>query len=187
MEAINISSIEFIKCFNTSRLILAEGAVGLRTTNEFGLPPDKEIMHASHIYNSRGRQALEKIYGEYLQVAQGFSLPIVLMTNTRRASKERVLNSAYRDRNVMRDYADFLRGVIAGYRCEAYLGGYIGCKGDGYTGDGKLTKDEAMDYHSWQIDEFKSSDIDFLFVSLMPTLDETIGLATEIEKANSLI
>lgn len=90
-----ISSSKFIECYNKSSLILTEGSVGLRMTNEFNLKHDKQIMHASHIYNSNGRQALEKIYGEYLQVAQDFSLPIILMTNTRRVNRERVLNSSY--------------------------------------------------------------------------------------------
>lgn len=182
MEVDTISSNEFIKCYHNSSLILTEGSVGLRTINEFGLTHDSQIMHASHIYDPRGRQVLEKIYGQYLQVAQDFSLPIILMTNTRRANKERVLSSPYKDKNVMSDYAHFLREVIAKYKCEAYIGGYIGCKGDGYTGEGKLSKEEAAAFHSWQIEAFEQADIDFIFVSLMPTLDETIGMATAIEK-----
>lgn len=62
------------------------------------------------------------------------SLPILLITNTRRANKERLLSSPYKDKNVMRDCADFLKEIIAKYNCEAYIGGYKGCIGDGYTG-----------------------------------------------------
>jgi len=82
-------------------------------------------MNASLIYDKAGREILEVIYGQYLGVAQEFSLPILLMTNTRRANKERVLSSPYKDKNIMRDYADFLKEIVAKYNCEAYIGGYI--------------------------------------------------------------
>lgn len=177
-----ISSKKFIDCYNNSPLILTEGSVGLRVSNEFGIIPDRQIMNASLIYDKTGREILEVIYGQYLQVAQDFSLPILLMTNTRRANKERVLSSHYKYKNIIKDYADFLKEIIAKYNCEAYIGGYIGCKGDGYTGIGALSKEEATDFHSWQIDALMQADIDFIFASLMPTLDETIGMAIEIEK-----
>lgn len=177
-----MSTKNFIECYNKSPLILTEGSVGLRVSNEFGIIPDRQVMNASLIYDKVGREILEVIYGQYLQVAQDFSLPILLMTNTRRANKERVLSSHYKDKNIMSDYANFLKEIIAKYNCEAYIGGYIGCKGDGYTGLGNLSKDEAIDFHSWQIDALKQADIDFIFASLMPTLDETIGMAIEIEK-----
>lgn len=178
-----ISTKDFIDCYNNSPLILTEGAIGLRISNEFGMIPDRQIMNASLIYDKIGRKTLEVIYGQYLQVAQDFSLPILLMTNTRRANKERVLSSPYKDKNIMRDYADFLKEIISKYNCQAYIGGYIGCKGDGYTGIGNLSKEEAIDFHSWQIEALIQANIDFIFASLMPTLDETIGMAIEIEKS----
>ncbi|MFT3952249.1 MAG: homocysteine S-methyltransferase family protein [Oscillospiraceae bacterium] len=152
-----MSSSEFVKCFNNAPIILTEGSVGLRMSNEFGFVHDKHIMHASHIYNAQGREALEKIYGQYLKVAEDFALPILLMTNTRRCNKERMLLSDYKDKNVINDYAEFLREVISDYKCEAYVGGYIGCKGDGYTGEGCLSKKEAECLHSWQVDMMKKS------------------------------
>ena len=182
-EASTISSNEFIECYNSSSIILTEGSVGLRTINEFGLKCDGQIMHASHIYSSRGRKALKKIYGQYLQVAQVFSVPILLMTNTRRANRDRVLNSPYKDKNIMSDYANFLREVTENYKCETYIGGYIGCKGNGYTGDDCLSQEEAAYFHAWQIEESNRANIDFIFASLMPTLDETIGLAKAMEKS----
>jgi len=178
-----ISSNEFIRSYNNSTVILTEGAVGLRTINEFELVHDKLIMHASHIYNSNGRAALAKVYGQYLQVAEDFSLPIILMTNTRRANMERALASQYRSKNIMSDYASFLREVIGKYNCEVYVGGYIGGKGDGYTGDGSLSTDEAERFHLWQIEEFNQADIDFIFISLMPNVNEAVGMVKALEKS----
>ena len=179
-----MSSNAFITCYENSPLILTEGSVGLRIVNEFGLACDNHIMHASHIYHSYGRQVLEKIYSQYCKVAQDLSLPILLMTNTRRANKDRVSASAYSNKNIMTDYADFLRRIAIKYQCEVYIGGYIGCKGDGYTGEGNLSKEEAEAFHSWQIEAFMQAKIDFIFASLMPTLDETIGMAKAIEKSS---
>jgi len=171
----------FMSCYNNSPLILTEGAVGLRTTNEFGLSCDEYIMHASHIYSPKGREVLRKIYGQYCRVAEEFSLPILLFTNTRRANKERVSASEYKDKNIFSDYADFLREIASKYKCEVYIGGYIGCKGDGYTGKGNLSKEQAEDFHAWQIEAFVHAKIDLIFAALMSSLDETIGMAKAIE------
>lgn len=179
-----MSSSDFIKCYNNVPIILTEGAVGLRMTNEFHILCDNHISHAGHIYNAEGRKAWTKIYSEYLQIAQDFSLPIILMTNTRRCNKERIANSNFSDKNILKDHADFLRELISKFSCEAYIGGCVGCKGDGYTGDGCLTKDEAEDFHSWQIEAIAKTDVDFIYSSLMPTLDETIGMANLIEKTD---
>lgn len=174
----------FKNCYENSKLILTEGSIGLRLSNEFGIMPDNHIKYTSLIYDSDGRKALEILYRQYLQVAQDYSLPILLMSNTRRANKERVQNSIYKNKNVISDYACFLKELIQQYDCEAYIGGSMGCKGDGYTGEGKLTIEEAIDFHSWQVDAFAQSDIDFIFASIMPTLDETIGMAKAIEKSD---
>ena len=88
-------------CFDSNKLILTEGAVGQRIEHEFSLKPDADIMYASLIYSAEGRDALAAIYRSYLQAAEDYRLPILLMTNTRRANKDRVLRSEYRDKNIM--------------------------------------------------------------------------------------
>jgi len=158
--------------------------MGLRTINEYKLSYDPQIMHASHIYNAAGRKALSEIYGQYLQVAEDFSLPILLMSNTRRVSKDRIMNSPYKDKNVIKDYVDFLKEIASKYNCETHIGGYMGCKGDGYTGENCLSCADAVDFHSWQVEKFAQTDVDFLLVSLMPTTEETIGIASLIEQTS---
>jgi len=173
----------FLECYNTSRRILTEGSVGLRTVDEFGLARDENVMHAGLIYSAEGRRALTEIYGGYLSVARAYGLPILLMTNTRRANKERVNASVYRDRNIIGDYAEFLREIIAVSGAEAYVGGYIGGKGDGYTAEGALTVAEAENFHAWQIEAFCRAGVDLVFPSLMTTAAETVGMAAAIEKS----
>lgn len=170
-------------CFTANRLILTEGAVCQRIEHEFGLMPDPDIMHAGLIYDIEGRTALSAIYRSYLKVAADFQLPILFMTNTRRANKERVLRSKFKELNMMRDYASFLQELIADYDCNAYIGGMMGCKGDAYSSEEGLSIEESIAFHAWQMDMFDMNCIDFLFAGIMPALPEAIGIAKIMEKS----
>lgn len=178
---INCMSRDFISCFNTKPLILTEGAVGQRLEREFLLKPDADIMYAPLIYNTAGRRALSAIYRSYLQIAQDYQLPILLMTNTRRANKERVSSSKYLHKSVMSDYANFLNNLAAEYTCEAFIGGMMGCRGDAYSALEGMSTKEAIEYHSWQLNQFNLNHIDFLFAGIMPTLPEALGMAKVME------
>lgn len=170
-------------CYNTNQLILTEGAVGQRIEHEFSLKPDADIMYAPLIYDPVGRNALAAIYRSYLRVAEDHRLPILLLTNTRRANKDRLLRSKFREKNVMNDYAAFLQKLSSEYTCEAFIGGQMGCRGDAYSGEEGMSEDEAVEYHSWQLSMFDPKCIDFLFAGIMPTLPEAIGMAKVMEKS----
>lgn len=172
MHALSLSD-----CFDRHTLILTEGAVGQRLERTYALRPDREIMYAALLYDTAGREALSAIYRSYLQVARDCRLPMLLMTNTRRANQERMLRSQYSGRNVMQDYASFLHGLAEGFACDAYIGGMMGCKGDAYSGDGGLSTEEAVAFHTWQMRRFDTACLDFLFAGIMPTLPEAIGMA----------
>lgn len=170
-------------CLNIKHLILTEGAVGQRIEREFSLKPDEDIMYASLIYDAAGRDALASIYRSYLQVAEDYKLPILLFTNTRRANKERVLRSRHKDKNMMRDYAAFLRELASDYTCETFISGMMGCGGDAYSGSEGMNIEEAIEYHSWQMGMFDLETIDFFFAGIMPSLPEAIGMAKVMEKS----
>lgn len=173
---------DFISCYNDSPIMLTEGAIGTRVASEFALKSDPYVKHVGLIYSSEGRMALETIYSQYLQIAQDFALPILLTTHTRRANQENVLRSAFKDKQLIADYVLFLKALISRYQGNAYIGGTIGCRGDAYTGKGKLTTAQAMDFHAWQIDLLAQQTIDFIFVALMPSVEETLGIAKLIEQ-----
>ncbi|HML46100.1 MAG TPA: homocysteine S-methyltransferase family protein [Clostridia bacterium] len=163
--------------FARHRTLLTEGAVGQRMEREYGLFPDPDIQIAALPYRAEGRRALSEVYRQYLRIAQDYALPMLLMTNTRRANRERVLRSAYRGQNAMRDYASFLKDLASGFSCEAYVGGIMGCKGDAYRGDEGLSFEEAVAFHAWQTDRFREAAIDFLFAGIMPAKEEAMGMA----------
>lgn len=171
----------FTNCFNKSPLILTEGAIGLRLEHEYHIKPDKDVVYAGLVYDSFTKKALAELYGQYLRIAQEFSLPIMLMTNTRRANRERVMRSAFSDKDIMRDYTEFLYELSGQYDCEAYIGGIAGCRGDAYSGAEGLTEEEAYDFHMWQADAFKACKPDFMFAGIMPCLPEATGMARAFE------
>ena len=164
-------------CFAQCPLILTEGGVGQRLEHEYGLTPDKDIGYAPLIYDAKGRAALTAIYRSYLAVAEDVSLPMLLMTNTRRANKDRMARSKHGARSVMADYAAFLRELVAESHCEAYVGGMMGCCGDAYSGSEGLSTEDAEAFHSWQLTQFPRGSIDFLFAGIMPALPEALGVA----------
>jgi S-methylmethionine-dependent homocysteine/selenocysteine methylase len=171
----------FQDCFIKDKLILTEGAVGQRIEREFHIKPDKDVMYAGLIYDEQSRKALETIYRQYLQVAEDNSLPIMLLTNTRRANKDRVARSVYSNKDIMGDFTAFLAGLAAEYSCKAYIGGQMGCRGDAYKGDEGLSTQEAIEFHTWQANEFRANPPDFLFAGIMPCLPEAVGMAQVME------
>lgn len=173
----------FLETFATSPVILTEGAVGQRLIHEFGITPDRDILYAGLIYDDRGRDALKKIYRSYLAVAQRHRLPMLLMTNTRRAGRERMEGSRFHSRNVMGDYARFLAEIVeedyAGL--QIHIGGMLGCKGDAYSGAAGLPQQEAYAYHAWQIERFRDSGIAYFYVAIMPALPEILGMCQALQ------
>lgn len=169
------------ECFHTSPLILTEGAVGQRLEHEYALQPDADIVYAAMLYDPAGRKALAAIYRSYLRVAEEAGLPILLMTNTRRANRERVLRSKYRAQPIMRDYTRLLLDLADGASCPVYVGGMMGCRGDAYSGTEGLSTQQAVDFHTWQLQAFDLAQLDFLFAGIMPTLPEAIGMARVME------
>ena len=170
----------FSAVYNATPFFLTEGAVGTRLAEEFGLTPDAYIDKAGLLYNPAGRKALTMIYRQYLQVAADCGLPLILMTNTRRANRARMTlaNKAYQ--NVIADYTRFLRELAADYPCPTYIGGIMGCRGDAYTGAGALTAAEALAFHSWQAEKMADAGVDFVFEAIMPHVQEAIGLSRAV-------
>ena len=172
----------FISTYERNSIILTEGAVGQRLEHEYGLLPDKDIMYAALLYSDEGKKALKSIYTQYLKIAEKYRLPILLMTNTRRANQQRVLNSIYRDKNLMLDYANFLKEIVSEFQCEAFIGGMLGCKNDAYRGNQGLGFFESVQFHSWQVNMFDKAPIDYLYAGIMPSKYEAMGMAKAIEK-----
>lgn len=173
---------QFAEAYAKYPHFLTEGALGQRLEREYGLEKDPEIGYAGLFLEEDGRRALDVLLREYLEVAQDFSLPMLLMLNTRRSNEDRVERSRYAGRDIFGAMMGFIREIAAGYDAPVFIGGTIGSKGDGYTGDVVLTAAEAEAYHTWQIEAMRAVGIDFYYAAIMPVASEVIGLCRAAER-----
>lgn len=110
---------------------LTEGSVFERLRREPALAFDPDLAHAALIYDERGRNALERVHREYLDVGVRHRLPTVILTDTWRGNRERIERSIHRGRKVNQDCASFLceiRDSVSSI--PVFVGGISGCRGD---------------------------------------------------------
>ncbi len=162
-----------------SKFVLAEASVveSLRRSNRVELHP--RLVHSPLIYDKKGREELANLYNEYISVAEKSGLPIVTLTPTWRANKER-LTEAGINCDVNKDAVDFMRQIRSQWntwRDNIFIGGLIGCRNDCYKAVEAIDMEEAHDFHSWQINKLAEANVDFLIAETLPALCEAIGIA----------
>ncbi|MGH1365151.1 MAG: homocysteine S-methyltransferase family protein [Calditrichia bacterium] len=175
----------FEKVFLESKLILTEGALVERLKSEFNLEMNQHLNHAGLIYDNP--EPLEILYRQYIDIAVQHSLPIMIMTPTRRVNSESLARSVHRIKNVLSDSADFLHDIRASYSNHSQNimnGGLLGCKGDAYSGEKILDANAAYDFHRMQTKQFESTKVDFLFAGIMPEINEALGMARAMAETN---
>lgn len=164
------------QAFEQEKYLLMEGALGERLKREYHLLEDEQVAWAKLVYTEAGRAALQEIWGQYMEIASQYKLPFLATTPTRRVNKERV-GAVGGDSSIITENIKFLRNLQRKSSIEMYVGGLMGCKGDAYTGEGSLTRQEAAAFHSWQANAFLEAEVDFLYAGIMPDLYESIGMA----------
>lgn len=165
--------------------ILTEGAVVERLKNEFHLTLDDHINHAGFIYDAP--DILATLYRQYIEIASSYHIPIMLMTPTRRVNRETLKRSAYAAKDVIPDCCAFLHRIREHYHEfseHIFIGGLLGCKGNAYRGDEGLGHSEAYTFHKAQVTQFAGQGLDFLFAGIMPTLEESIGMAQAMAESD---
>ena len=98
----------FTESYDTCPALLTEGAIVERLRHEYRISLDEQIVHAGLIYDEQHKQQLAAIYSQYLDIAESSRLPLLLMTPTRRANKERIAASVFRDKDILADNVAFL-------------------------------------------------------------------------------
>jgi S-methylmethionine-dependent homocysteine/selenocysteine methylase len=176
----------FEKLFCESEIILTEGAIVERLKNESGLTMDRFINHGGYIY--KNSEILKRVYTEYLDIAQNFNLPVMLMTPTRKVNFESLEKSEFRDKNLIIDscrFLDELKGEFNGFKEKIAIGGLLGCRGDAYNATEALIKEEAYKFHSVQVKMFMEGKPDFLFAGIMPAITEAVGMAQAMSESGT--
>ena len=179
------NSKKLIELINKDAKILTEGAVVERLRRTFDIKPDDFIVYAGAIYDKTTREIMKKIYKGYIDIGIKYSLPIMIMSSTRRANKDRIKASKYKNNNVNFDYIEFLdeiRSEYNEYKDNIFIGALIGTKGDSYNANEALQEDEAYKFHKYQCEMFKDSKTDFIFAGVVPSVSEARGLAKAMEE-----
>nr|CAD6430471.1 homocysteine S-methyltransferase [Rhizobium sp. Q54] len=136
-----------------------------------------------------GRQALRKYYESYLELARARNLGFVLDTATWRANPDWARELGYsltelRDLNLHAvEFIAALRRQWESPGQAIVLNGVVGPRGDGYKA-GRMSAEEAQDYHAFQIGVFAASDADMVSAITMNTIEEAIGIARASKAAN---
>ena len=174
---------EFAACFEQSRYLLLEGALGERLKREYGLKIDGIAAMAPLVYDPQAQKALAALWGEYRGIAQKYGLPFLATTPTRRANRERTALAGY-DEELLFDNIAFLKQVRqqTGGEQGMYLGALMGCRGDAYRADEVLSQEQAWEFHSWAADAFARAGAEFLYAGIMPAKSEAIGMAQAMER-----
>jgi homocysteine S-methyltransferase len=170
----------FLECLAGGAFALSEGSIYERLRRNATVRFDPFLSHAALIYDAQFRSVLERVHREYLDVGQRYRLPMLALTDTWRASRERVRQSAFRDRDVNLDNVRFLAGIRRDYGATAapiFIGGQIGPRGDAYTPEDALSMAAAVDFHTPQLAALAEGGVDVLFASTLPALSEARGIA----------
>lgn len=166
-------------CLRRHQHILMEGALGERLKREYGLSFDPNIAMAALLRSKAGADALTELWNGYIDIARRYRFPFLATTPTRRANQERLALSGYTESLIAENTA-FLQSLRKNSGIEMYAGGLMGCRGDAYTGEGALSEEDALVFHSWTAEQFCRSGVDFLYAGILPTLPEAAGLARAV-------
>jgi S-methylmethionine-dependent homocysteine/selenocysteine methylase len=139
------------------------------------------------IYDEAGKSLLEKIYREYLNIAEISDLPIMLLTPTWRTNKERTNKANVDMKNINTDafvFVDKIRKSYGSFSDKIFIGGLTGGKGDAYKPEEALSEEEAFSFHKEQMQILAKAGVDFLFASTLPALTEAKGIAKAMSATN---
>ena len=136
-----------------------------------------------------GRAELVKYYEQYLPIARERGLGFVLDTATWRASLDwgRLIGfDAARLEAVNLAAVDLVAALRDKWETPAtpiVINGAIGPRGDGYKA-GRMEREEARDYHAFQVDLFARSQADMVSAITMNTVNEGVGIALAARAAH---
>jgi homocysteine S-methyltransferase len=159
---------------------LSEGSIYERLRRHPSIEFDPYIFHASLIYDENARQILAGVHREYMDVAQKYQLPMLVTTDTWRASQERINLSKFKGRKVNQDNVQFMKDLREEYQENAqpiFVVGQIGPRGDAYKPEEALSKVEAESFHADQLSALAEAGVDLLFAATLPALSEAQGIA----------
>jgi len=160
--------------------LLAEGSVYERLRRHPDVPFDPSVGTGALVLDERFRGVLADIHRGYLQIGLAHGLPMLLQTDTWRATAARVEASAWNGADLNRANADLVQEIAREGRASGgtvLVGGLLGPAGDAYAPAEALAADAARRYHAPQADGLADCGVDLLVCATLPAFSEAIGLA----------
>ena len=170
----------FLDTVQTAPLVLTEGALIERLRRDPTVALDPHVLHAGFIYDERGREALRRLYRQYLDIGSAFDLPMMVCTPTWRANPDRLRHAGLARRDVNGDALRFvasIRDEYGAYAKRVFVGGLLGCAGDAYKPQEGLSADQAAAFHGAQVRALAAAGADFLLAATLPNAAEAQGMA----------
>ena len=170
----------FAEVIRAESLILTEGALIERLRRNASVPLDPHVLHAGFIYSEAGRDALRRLYKQYLDIGMAADLPMIVCTPTWRANPVRLRRAGLADRDVNGDGVRFvasIRDEYGPYAKRVLIGGLVGCARDAYKPEEGLRAEEAATFHGAQARALAAAAADCLLAATLPSAGEARGIA----------
>lgn len=170
----------FLDAVQTAPVILTEGAIIERLRRDATVVLDPHVLHAGFLYAERGREALRRLYRQYLDIGSAFDLPMMVCTPTWRANPDRLRQAGLAHQDVNGDAVRFvasIRDEYGAYATRVFVGGLLGCAGDAYRPHEGLSADQAAAFHEAQARALAAAGADFLLAATLPNVAEAQGVA----------
>ncbi|HEY6126431.1 MAG TPA: homocysteine S-methyltransferase family protein [Steroidobacteraceae bacterium] len=163
-------------------LFLTDG--GLETTLVFH--DRMELPHFAAfdlLRTAAGVERLRSYFETYTRIALDHRLGLVLEAPTWRANADWGAKLGY-DAAALADVNRMSIGLLLEVRAALetpatpiVISGNLGPRGDGYRADARMSVEEAMRYHSAQVETFAATDADMIGAFTMNYVEEAVGIA----------
>ena len=166
--------------------ILAECAVAERLRRMPGITLHPTLFNTPLIYGPEdARRAMASIYQEYLGIAAGAGLPLLLTAPTWRLDATRVAAAGVPE-TINADAVSFLLEIRASHPSPApvLVGALTGPQNDCYRPHLAPDADAAEIFHTPQITALAATAADFLLAQTLPALGEALGVARAMAATN---
>lgn len=163
-----------------ARSLLAEGSVYERLRRHPGVPFDSNVGTGALVLDERFRSVLGDVHRGYLQIGIDHGLPMLLQTDTWRATAARIEASAWRGADLNGANAELVHEIAREAQASGntvIVGGLLGPAGDAYLPAEALSAEAALRYHAPQADGLAASRVDLLVCATLPASSEAVGLA----------
>jgi S-methylmethionine-dependent homocysteine/selenocysteine methylase len=163
----------------SKNLYLTDG--GLETTLIF--QEGVELAHFAAfelMNNNKGRYILKRYFETYISLAEKYRMGFMLGTPTWRANPDWAYLLGYSLKEldkVNRQSVSFLQDIIEERNMvDMLVSGCVGPRSDGYIIKNLMTREEAVEYHTVQLQSFVNAGVDLVSAMTLNYVEEAIGI-----------